>query len=253
MRTVSKIKEDLKNCKDGEFNALLSELASDERSGVKKAVEAEVKRREALKAERARIEELKFFEKKYAEYSHICGIDEAGRGPLAGPVVAGAVIFPKDVDILYINDSKKLSAKRRDALYDEIIEKALAWGVGVVDNERIDAINIRRASFEAMRIALSNLSVEPDLILVDAFSIPEVETKQVAIVKGDAKSISIGAASIIAKVTRDRMMEEYDRKYPGYGFAQHKAYGTKAHYEALRQLGPSPIHRMTFLKPEDYG
>ena len=178
----------------------------------------------------------------------ICGTDEAGRGPLAGPVVAGAVILPKNETILYLNDSKKLSEKKREALYDEIMEKAVATGIGIVSPARIDEINILQATYEAMRIAVSNLKVHPDILLNDAVTIPEVDILQVPIIKGDAKSISIAAASIIAKVTRDRMMVEYDKVIPGYDFASNKGYGTKAHIAGLKELGPSPIHRTTFIK-----
>ena len=171
-----------------------------------------------------------------------------GRGPLAGPVVAGAVILPKDCDILYINDSKKLSAAKREELYDEIMEKAVAVGIGMKSPERIDEINILQATYEAMREAVSKLAPQPDLLLNDAVTIPQVAIKQVPIIKGDAKSISIGAASIVAKVTRDRMMEEYDNIFPGYGFASNKGYGSAEHIAALKKLGATPIHRQSFIK-----
>lgn len=213
-----------------------------------KAEEKELKKQEKLKAELARIEELKKYEKEYSMYANICGIDEVGRGPLAGPVVAGAVILPKDCDILYINDSKKLSEKKREALYDEIMEKAVAVGIGYADWERIDEINILQATYEAMREAINNLKIRPDILLNDAVTIPGVDIKQVPIIKGDAKSISIGAASIVAKVTRDRLMVEYEDKYPGYNFASNKGYGSQAHIEALKTIGPCPIHRRSFIK-----
>jgi ribonuclease HII len=181
-------------------------------------------------------------------YSHICGIDEVGRGPLAGPVVAGAVILPKDCDILYINDSKQLSAAKREELYDEIMEKAVATGIGMVSPQRIDEINILQATYEAMREAIGKLAVTPDLLLNDAVTIPEVAIRQVPIIKGDAKSISIGAASIIAKVTRDRLMEDYDKILPEYHFASNKGYGSAEHIEALKKYGPSPIHRASFIR-----
>lgn len=209
---------------------------------------AEQKRAEKLEAEHARIEQLCQYEKEYNVYGQICGIDEAGRGPLAGPVVAGAVILPKDCRILYINDSKKLSEKKREELFEVIQREALAVGVGVVSSERIDEINILQATYEAMRQAVNNLNVKPDILLNDAVTIPGIPIKQVPIIKGDAKSITIGAASIIAKVTRDRMMYEYDKQYPEYGFAKHKGYGTRQHTEALRMYGPTPIHRLTFLR-----
>ncbi len=205
------------------------------------------KSEEKLRLERERIEGLKVYEKEYEKYGLICGIDEVGRGPLAGPVVAGAVILPKDCDILYINDSKKLSAIKREELYDVIMEKAVAAAVGYASPERIDEINILQATYEAMRRAINNLSQKPDILLNDAVTIPQVDIKQVPIIKGDAKSISIGAASIIAKVTRDRLMVKYEEVFPGYGFASNKGYGSAAHIAALRELGPCPIHRASFI------
>lgn len=202
---------------------------------------------EKLEAELKRIEALKQYEKEYEHLGYVCGIDEVGRGPFAGPVVACAVILPKDCNILYINDSKKLSEKRREELYDIIIKEAVAYGIGIKDNNRIDEINILQATYEAMREAISNLSVKPDVLLNDAVTIPGVDIKQVPIIKGDAKSISIGAASIVAKVTRDRMMAEFDEKYPGYEFAKNKGYGTTAHIEGLKKYGPCEIHRRSFI------
>ena len=206
------------------------------------------KRQEKLEAEIARIEGLKVYEREYEEYGLVCGIDEAGRGPLAGPVVAGAVILPRDSRILYLNDSKKLTEKRRELLYDEIMEKAVAVGIGVVGRERIDEINILQATYEAMREAVKKLDPCPDVLLNDAVTIPGILKMQVPIIKGDAKSVSIAAASIVAKVTRDRMMAEMDKKYPGYSFASNKGYGSAAHIAALKKLGPCEIHRRTFIK-----
>ena len=214
----------------------------------KREEERQRKQREKLEKERARLHEMCVYEREYAGYRYICGIDEAGRGPLAGPVVAGAVILGPDTEILYLNDSKKLSEKKREILYDEIMEKAAATGIGIVSPARIDEINILQATYEAMRMAVDSLEVRPDLLLNDAVTIPEIEILQVPIIKGDQKSVSIAAASIIAKVTRDRLMTEYDRVIPGYDFARHKGYGTKKHIEALRELGPSLIHRATFIK-----
>lgn len=202
---------------------------------------------EKIQAERQRLALMREYEDTYAACQAICGIDEAGRGPLAGPVVAGAVILPKDCEILFLNDSKKLSEKRREALFEEIKEKAAAWSVGVVGPDVIDEINILQATYQAMRQAISGLSIKPDLLLNDAVTIPEVEIGQVPIVKGDAKSVSIAAASIMAKVTRDRMMAEYDILFPQYGFAKHKGYGTAAHIAAIREYGPCPIHRRSFI------
>ncbi|MCI9105892.1 MAG: ribonuclease HII [Lachnospiraceae bacterium] len=203
---------------------------------------------EKLIAERERLEQMKAYEQAYASYSAICGIDEAGRGPLAGPVVAGAVILPKDCEILFLNDSKKLTEKRREALFVEIKEKAVAWSVGIVDAEAVDRINILQATYEAMRKAIAGLSVSPNVLLNDAVEIPGVNIPQVKIIKGDAKSISIAAASILAKVTRDHLMTEYDRQYPVYGFARHKGYGTGAHIAAIQEFGGCPIHRRTFIR-----
>jgi ribonuclease HII len=219
-----------------------------EEKKTKKQQEREKKRLEKLAAERERTEGLKVYEKQYASFGIVCGVDEAGRGPLAGPVVAGAVILPLDCTILYINDSKKLSAKKREELYPVIMEQAVAAGIGMATPQRIDEINILQATYEAMREAIHNLGVQPDILLNDAVTIPGISIRQIPIVKGDAKSISIGAASIIAKVTRDRLMEEYDSILPEYGFASNKGYGTKAHIEALKAYGPTPIHRKSFIK-----
>lgn len=203
---------------------------------------------ERLEAEIKRTELMKEFDGEYKIYGTICGIDEAGRGPLCGPVVAAAVILPDEYNILYINDSKKLSETKREEVYKEIDKYAVAYGVGIVSPERIDEINILQATYEAMRTAIHKLSVTPDILLNDAVTIPMVDIKQVPIIKGDAKSQSIAAASIVAKVTRDHLMEEYDKLYPEYGFAKHKGYGTAAHIKAIKEYGPCPIHRRTFIK-----
>ncbi len=213
-----------------------------------KKEERERKKREKLEKEIARIEGMKAYEKEYASFGVICGIDEVGRGPLAGPVVASAVILPAEVQILYLNDSKRLTEKRRELLYDEIMEKAVAVGTGVVGHKRIDEINILQATYEAMRQAVGKLSVCPDVLLNDAVTIPKLPQKQVPIIKGDAKSLSIAAASVIAKVMRDRMMVEMDKKYPGYGFASNKGYGSAAHIAAIKAMGPCEIHRRTFIR-----
>ena len=211
------------------------------------------KQRIKLELERERIAGMRAFENERiremlgTEAFVVAGIDEAGRGPLAGPVAAGAVILPADHDILYLNDSKKLSAKKRDMLYDQIREEAVAWAVGLVEPARIDEINILQATYEAMRLAISQLKVSPTVLVNDAVTIPGVNIPQVPVIKGDAKCISIAAASILAKVTRDRIMEEMDAMYPAYGFAGHKGYGTKAHIEAIREHGPCPIHRRSFI------
>ncbi len=178
----------------------------------------------------------------------LCGVDEAGRGPLCGPVCAGAVILRAGDVIEGVNDSKKLSEKKREALFDVICARAVCWNVALVGPEVIDEINILQATYEAMRQAVANLSVKPSLLLNDAVTIPGMDMKQVPIIKGDAKSISIGAASVMAKVYRDRMMEEYDHIFPGYDFASNKGYGSKEHIEAIHRQGPCPIHRRSFLK-----
>ena len=247
-KKIGEIKEELKKTADEKLDAFIECYSTDSRQGVVKLVEQAEKRLDKLKQEKIRIENLKKYEKEYAKCGYICGIDEVGRGPLAGSVVAGAVILPADCDILYINDSKKLTAAKREELYDVIMEKAVAVGIGMASPKRIDEINILQATYEAMREAISRLSVKPDILLNDAVTIPGVDIRQVPIIKGDAKSISIGAASIIAKVTRDRMMEEYDRIFPEYGFASNKGYGSAEHIKALKEVGPSEIHRASFIK-----
>lgn len=246
-KTVSAIGKELKAASEDMLPSFIEAYGKDAREGVKKLVAQAESRLRKLAAERERIRALKKYETEYGMYAHICGIDEAGRGPLAGPVVAGAVILPKDCEILYINDSKKLSAAKREELYEVIMEKAVAAAVGIVGPKRIDEINILQATYEAMRQAIGKLKCQPQLLLNDAVTIPGVSIKQVPIIKGDAKSISIAAASIIAKVTRDRMMVEYDRTYPQYGFASNKGYGAKAHIEAIKKFGPTPIHRRSFI------
>lgn len=244
---IGKIKEAFERASWEEKEALLAIYGTDERPGVKKLCEKYEKAMKKLALERQRIETMRFYEKKYEEKGYICGIDEVGRGPLAGPVVAGAVILPKDCVLLYVNDSKKLSEKKREELYEVISREAAAVGIGYASPQRIDEINILQATYEAMRMAIGNLSVKPDILLNDAVTIPEVDIPQVPIIKGDAKSLSIAAASIMAKVTRDRLMVEYDRVLPMYGFASNKGYGSREHIEALKKYGPSDIHRRSFI------
>lgn len=202
---------------------------------------------EKLALERQRLEGMREFENKYSELGAVAGIDEAGRGPLAGPVVAAAVILPKDIFLPFLNDSKKVTEKRRDVLFDQIKQEAIAYGIGIASNALIDEINILQATYEAMREAVSKLNKTPDILLVDAVHIPGISIKQVGIVKGDAKSVNIAAASILAKVTRDRLMLEYDKIYPEYGFASNKGYGTAKHIEALKVCGACDIHRRSFI------
>ena len=248
MSSIKEIETEFKACGRSERQGLYHAYARDMRSGVQKLIKKYQADDLKYQQELDRLEQMKVYEKKYGQYLAICGIDEVGRGPLAGPVTAGAVILPKDVQILYLNDSKKLSPKKREELAKEIRGKAIAVGIGMASPERIDQINILQATYEAMRMAISNLEVKPDLLLNDAVTIPEVEVPQVPIIKGDAKSVSIAAASIVAKVERDHLMEEYDKIFPGYDFAGNKGYGSAAHIAALKELGPTPIHRRTFIK-----
>ena len=247
-KRISEIKREFEEAGTEKLLELFAVYANDPRAGVVGLIRQYQKKEEALKKEMARIEGMKEYEHQYEHLGWICGIDEAGRGPLAGPVAAGAVILPKDCKILYLNDSKKISEKKREELFEVIMEKAVAVGVGIVSPSRIDEINILQATYEAMRLAIGQLKVAPQILLNDAVVIPDVAIPQVPIIKGDAKSISIAAASIIAKVTRDHLMQEYDRIMPEYGFASHKGYGSAAHVKAIRKYGPSPIHRRTFLK-----
>lgn len=248
MEKIAEIKQKFADCKMAELAQLLSFYEEDGRKGVQTVIASARKRLLAYERELARMEGMKRYEKEYAAYSYICGIDEVGRGPLAGPVVAGAVILPKDCSLLYLNDSKQLSEKKREELYISIMETAVAVGIGYNTPARIDEINILQATYEAMREAVANLTVKPDLLLNDAVTIPKLTVRQVPIIKGDAKSISIAAASIVAKVTRDRLMVKYDTLYPEYGFASNKGYGSASHIEAIKKYGPTPIHRKSFIK-----
>lgn len=248
MKNTNEIREELQAASMDELPEFINTYEKDKRAGVQKLVETARKRILALEKEQKRTEALKVYEKEYEHCGLVCGIDEVGRGSLAGPVVAGAVILPKDCGILYINDSKQLSEKKREELYNVIMEQASACAVGYASPERIDEINILQATYEAMRDAIGKLELRPDILLNDAVKIPGVAIRQVPIIKGDAKSISIGAASIIAKVTRDRLMVEYDKIYPEYDFAGNKGYGSAAHIAALKKYGPTPIHRRSFLK-----
>ncbi|MDD2373741.1 MAG: ribonuclease HII [Eubacteriales bacterium] len=195
-------------------------------------------------------QEMSEFENSYRQqgYLRIAGVDEAGRGPLAGPVAAAACILNPDKPILGLNDSKKLTAKKRQELYDLIIKESIAWSVILIDPHTIDMINILQATKRAMTQAINNLEPAADFLLLDAIKLEECHQSYESLIKGDARSVSIAAASILAKVTRDRLMLEYDEKYPEFGFASHKGYGTKSHYEALLKYGPLPIHRRSFLR-----
>lgn len=247
-KKISEIRAEYEQMLPEDGMVFVEKYKGDTRSGVqalcKKAGNAFLK----LAAEKERIDQMSAYEREYDACGWVCGIDEVGRGPLAGPVVAGAVILPKNCSILYLNDSKKLSAKKREELYDVIMREAAAVGLGMAEPERIDEINILQATYEAMRIAIQNLKIRPDILLNDAVTIPDVPIRQIPIIKGDAKSVSIAAASIVAKVTRDKIMETYDSIYPAYGFAANKGYGAAAHIKAIREFGPSKIHRRSFIK-----
>ena len=247
MRSIAEIKQQLEDISRECREELLQELEIDSRAGVQNLIKKYRKQEEAFQKELQRIEQMKVYEKQYPN-AIICGIDEVGRGPLAGPVVAGAVILDPTIEILYLNDSKKLSEQKREALYEEIKQKAIAYQIGIIPPSVIDDINILQATFEAMRVAVRGLSTTPTVLLNDAVIIPGLPMDQVKIIKGDAKSISIAAASIVAKVERDRMMIEYDKLYPQYGFAKNKGYGSAEHIQALKEYGPCPIHRHSFIK-----
>ncbi|MEA5056876.1 MAG: ribonuclease HII [Anaerotignum propionicum] len=257
MQSIKEIKEYLEQCSLEELHQAVGAFETDERKGVQLVVASALKRRAAFEKEQLRLDALLEYERAcYAQgFDLVAGVDEVGRGPLAGPVVAAAVILPKNCLIEGVDDSKKLSAKKRESLYEEILEKAVSYGIGVVSWERIDEINILQATYEAMREALTQLNPVPRFILADAVTIPEIFIPQKGIIKGDAKSLSIGAASIVAKVYRDRLMEAYEALYPGYGFASNKGYGSTEHIAGIRVHGLCPIHRKSFVKkfanPED--
>jgi ribonuclease HII len=240
--------EDLVNRIDTLDDAVLSGLKGDGRAGVRALARKLVRSRERDKAERDRLAALAVMEEKFrAEGSPvIAGVDEAGRGPLAGPVVAAAVVLPEGILLTGLNDSKALSPERREDLFDRITAVAVAWGVGIVDNEEIDFLNILQSSLKAMRIAIGTLGITPDLVLVDGDRAPRSGCREYMVVDGDARCQSIAAASIIAKVTRDRIMVELDGRYPLYGFAAHKGYCAPTHVSAIREHGPCALHRFSF-------
>jgi ribonuclease HII len=247
MLSVKEVEREFRAACLDELPQFIEVFGEDERGGVRKLVAAAQKKLQEDARERQRLEQMLAYEREYEGVGVICGVDEAGRGPLAGPVAAGAVILPKNCMIPYLNDSKKLSEKCREELYEVIREKALSWSVAMVSPERIDEINILQATYEAMREAIAGLTITPDILLNDAVKIPGVTIRQVPIIKGDSKSLSIAAASVMAKVTRDRLMLTYDELYPVYGFRDNKGYGSQRHMEALSQYGPTPIHRRSFI------
>ncbi len=227
---------------------LLAEADADERASVRQLADKWRAKQAKREEERCRFREMLCYEKAFRQegYQVIAGVDEAGRGPLAGPVSIGACILPPDCFIEKLNDSKKLSEKQRDILYDKIIECAIAWKVIFVSEEDIDKKNIYQATVDGMYQSISELNITPDAVLIDAVPLPKLTQPSHSLIKGDQKSASIAAASILAKVSRDRLMEEYDRTYPQYGFAKHKGYGTAEHVDAIHKYGPCPIHRKTF-------
>ncbi|MCR5102277.1 MAG: ribonuclease HII [Butyrivibrio sp.] len=248
MSSIAEIKDIFKNTEIDKMPDFIKEYEADERDGIKKVVESARKKVKALEDEKLRTYNMQEYERKFYDCDYICGIDEVGRGPLAGPVYAASVILPKNCDILYLNDSKKLSEKKREELYNVIMEKALAVGIGFANPERIDEINILQADYEAMAMAVNSMKIKPDVLLIDAVHIPQLEMyKQESIIKGDAKSVSIAAASIVAKVTRDRLMTELSKEYPEYGFDRNKGYGSAEHIEAIKKYGPCPLHRRSFI------
>lgn len=247
--TISEIKTLLKATEVDQ--EILAQLRLDKRKGVMQALAAYDKRRAKEAKKQAAFLERFMFEREYwAKGQLVAGVDEVGRGPLAGPVVAAAVVLPEDFDLIDVNDSKQLSPRKRLALYPEILREAVSVGVGVMDNQVIDRINIYEADRQAMRQAVQSLSVVPDALLVDAMNVP-VSLPQTELIKGDAKSNSIAAASIVAKVFRDTLMDDYAQIYPQYGFSRNAGYGTAEHLAALREFGPTPIHRLTFAPVSD--
>lgn len=248
--SISEIKNIYSRTDIKDLPEFIESLKNDNRKGVLSIINSANKKYNAYLEEMERLKAITYYENQCRQngYKLIAGIDEVGRGPLAGPVVTAAVILKENDLIEGINDSKKLSAAKRKSLYDIIIDRAISYAFGVVSSEEIDSINILQATYKAMRQALASLNVKPDFVLADAVTIPDIDIKQQGIIKGDAKSISIGAASIIAKVYRDRMMDEYAKIYPEYGFEQNKGYGSQSHIEAIKKYGPCPIHRKTFIK-----
>ena len=231
-----------------ELKELIRENEQDDRKGIQAVLTQAKKRITEIDEELDRIRGMMYFEKKYEDYQVICGVDEVGRGSLAGPIFSAAVVLPKDFIIPKLNDSKQVPKKLREEIYEIIMGNAIAVGVGSNSEKVIDEQGITFANKDAMRKAVMNLLVPADLVLIDAVDIPGIDAKQVSIVKGDAKSVSIAAASIVAKVTRDRIMADYDKQYPEYGFADNVGYGSPQHLAALKKYGPCPIHRRCFLK-----
>jgi len=247
--TVKQVKNKIEKLALNEAKELIDVLEADERKSINKIAKKIKKEINAVVKEKERIKRLWAYEKEVSKnIALVAGIDEVGRGPLAGPVVCAAVILPKDYEFIGINDSKKVKKADRERLFKEINEKAIAVGIGICDEKIIDDINILEATKRGMKKAVADLKEKPEFLLIDALTLDDIPINQKGIVKGDTKSVSIAAASIIAKVTRDRIMYNYDSKYPGYGFLTNVGYGTQEHRDALQALGPTPIHRKSFIK-----
>lgn len=248
--SIKEIKDLIENVEKDEYLNYIDKLRMDKREGVKKLALKLAKKLDKIEKENKRLLNITRWERYLSEkgYEFIAGIDEAGRGPLAGPVVAAAVILKKGSMIKYVDDSKKLSKEKREELFIKIKEESLSYGVGIVENDVIDEINILNATKLAMKKAIENLKQKPDFLILDAVELKDISIPQKSMIKGDSNSLSVAAASIIAKVTRDSIMKEYAQKFPMYAFEQHKGYGTNTHYDALRIHGLCSIHRKTFLK-----
>lgn len=250
MEAIKQIKQHLSSVDLDEIPEAIKIYTEDERISVKKLIEQYQKKYIKYQKELQRIKEISKYETELYQKGkmYIAGIDEVGRGPLAGPVMTCAVILPKDCNVLGINDSKKLSANQRENICIQLKKIAIDMSISLVEADEIDRINILQSVYKSMKQSLNNLSTKPDIVLVDAISIPDIDIEQLSIVKGDAKSISIAASSIIAKVTRDKLMNDYSKKYPQYGFDRNKGYGTKEHIDAIKKYGLCPIHRRTFVQ-----
>lgn len=248
--TLLKIKEYIQLVPLERYPQVIDVLKKDQRKTVQNLVHSLQKKFNDYQVELKRLERMKYYEKQISQsgYRFIAGMDEVGRGPLAGPVVSAVVILPEDCNILYVNDSKKISPRRREILYDKIKEVAIDVGIGIVDAQLIDKLNIYQATKKSMSIAVNNLKIKPDFLLIDAVKCDHISIPQQSIIKGDSKSISIAAASIIAKVTRDRIMDGYHKKFPQYAFDKNKGYGTEEHRKAIENFGISDLHRRSFLK-----
>lgn len=248
MNSLNIIKDEFKELLENDPDTFISKYSYDERKSVIMLVEKAKKHKASYENELLRVKGMFDFDSSISDSLYVAGIDEVGRGPLAGPVVTACVILKKDANLPFLNDSKKLSKSKREKLYELITAQSVSYGIGIESEKVIDDINILQATYKAMRNAVAAMDVKPEFIIVDAVTIPKLNIPQKGIIKGDAKSASVAAASIIAKVTRDRMMEEYDKLYPEYGFKNNMGYGAAAHIEAIKKYGPCPIHRHSFIR-----